>query len=196
MSYKMNDLYAFGLIFVLPLLFKYILFTLSVETYAQKDVSICLYGDMNKYTVPIIKELNKIKIPTMIAVGDLNSIPEPLKQYVNSSIYYKFIPYVKSGTAYFEVDAVAKLSNTSLIIIDDSTLVYGNKIVIRPSYVLPAGKYSDMDLMMAVWNDFKQKKVHGLVMIPYNNASYHYVHEFIHDIVRFNLTINTDWWDM
>lgn len=197
MSYKMNDLYAFGLIVVVPLLFKYILFSLSVDTFDhQNKITICLYGSMNNYTVPIMKEINKLKVPTMIAVENLKLIPDPMIQYVNSSSNYKFIPYVKSGTAYLEVDAVAKLSNTSLIIIQDSGVVYGNKTVLRPSYTVPAGKYSDLNLMVAVWDDFKQKKIHGLVMIPYNNASYHYVHEFIHDIIRFNLTINTDWWNM
>ena len=188
----MSDLYVFALIVILPLLFKYIFSSLIVDKTVSKDITICLYGDMNKFTVPIMEKINKLKVPAVIAVNSLNSIPIPLLDYVKHSNYYKFIPYVKSGTSKLVVDTVSNLSNTSLLI-HDTAFVYGNKIVLNPYYYLPT-KYTGIKLMHQVWSDFKQDKVHGLVMIPYTNGTYHYIQEFIHDIIRWKLTINTDWY--
>lgn len=190
----MNDLYVFGLIVVLPLLFKYIFVGSGVKE-SVSDVSICLFGPMNSYTVPIIQKINKLRVPAILGVNSLNSIPIPMLHYVDNSKYYKFIPYVKSGTSNLVVDTVCSLSNTSLVI-HDTAFVYGNKTVLNPYYFLPSSKYSGMELMQKVWDDFKQDKVHGLVMIPYTNGTYHYIEEFIHDVIRFKLTINTDWYTM
>ena len=191
----MNDLYAFGLIVVLPLLFKYIFVVSGVKESVSEDVSICLFGPMNSYTVPIIQKINKLRVPAILGVNSLNSIPIPMLHYVDKSNYYKFIPYVTAGTSNLVVDTVCSLSNTS-IVIHDTAFVYGNKTVLNPSYYLPSSQYSGMELMQKVWSDFQHEKIKGLVMIPYTNGTYHYIEEFIHDIIRWNLTINTDWYTM
>lgn len=191
----MKELYVFGFIIVVPFLLKYLLSSFYIDKSVSKGISICLYGNFNTFTVPILMEINKLKIPTMIAVDSLNSIPIPLLDYVERSTNYKFIPYIKQGTSNFLAETVGSLSNTS-IVIHHTALTYGNKIVLRPYYFLPSTQYTGMELMHRVWNDFKQHKIQGLVMIPYTNATYHYVNEFIHDIIRWKHTINTDWYSM
>lgn len=191
----MNDLYVFALIVVFPLVLKYLLFEFGAQQPLRKDVAICLFGEMNSYTVPIINKINKLKVPTMIAIDSLNSVPLPLLQYVDGSIYYKFVPYVNSGTTKLLVDAVSIRSNTS-IVIHDTAVSYYNNTVLNPSYTVPSTQYSGMDLMRKVWSDFKQDKIHGLVLVPYTKASYEFIDEFIHDVIRFNMTINTDWYSM
>ena len=131
----------------------------------------------------------------MIAIDSLNSVPLPLLQYVDGSIYYKFVPYVNSGTTKLLVDAVSIRSNTS-IVIHDTAVSYYNRTVLNPSYIIPSTQYSGMELMRKVWGDFKQDKIHGLVLVPYTKASYEFIDEFIHDVIRFNMTINTDWYTM
>jgi len=189
----MNDLYAFGVLVVLPLIAKYLFASFNIDKSISRDVTICLFGEMNNYTVPIITKINELRIPTIIATNSLNSIPAPLLHYVKQSNYYKFIPYVKPGTSNFIVDTICSLSDTNLLI-HDTAVVYGNRTVLNPSYFLPSAHYSEGRLMQKVWDDFKKDKVHGLVMIPYSNSTYQFIEEFIHDIIRFNITISTDWY--
>ena len=107
----------------------------------------------------------------------------------------KLIIIITKLVTFKSFDAVSMLSNTSLLI-HDTAYSYDNKIVLNPQYTIPSSRYTGLKLMQKVWNDFKQHKVHGLVLIPYNNGSYHYIEEFIHDIIRFNMTINTDWYTL
>ena len=194
----MKDLYIFSLIVVLPLFLKHFVLSFFVESViaSSSDVTLVLYGEMNMYTIPIIQIINKYNIPTMIAVENTTSIPTPFIEYVKKSNKYKFIPYVKSGTGKNIINAVSMLSNSSIIIHNSAAFQYDKKTVLRPTYFLPSKKYDEFRLMKKVWNDFKEKKIFGLTLCPFNNATYHYIEDFIHDIARFNLTINTSWYGM
>ena len=62
----MNDLYAFGVLVVLPLIAKYLFASFNIDKSISRDVTICLFGEMNNYTVPIITKINELRIPTII----------------------------------------------------------------------------------------------------------------------------------
>ena len=187
----MIDLYVFFLTVVIPVAIKYLL----IEDYIETDICFGLYGKPNEHTVPIIDVLNKYNIPTMVVVekGDMASYPFALQLYFNKSSHYKFVPYINDIR---DMDAMHQL-NTSLVL-SRYQFSIPNHTVVVPNYYKPLSiDYEDkMELITKVWEDIRDDKIYGYMLFPYTKSTLQIIEEMIHDIVRFEKTINTKWYNM
>ena len=187
----MRDLYVFFLTVIFPVGIKYLFFEEDVDP----GISLGLYGLPNEFTVPIIKVINNYKLPCMIVVKkeELNSYPFALQNFIKQSEHYKFVPYIEKIE---DLDAIPML-NTSLII-SPYRFSIANRSVVSPNYYGPLLKsYKDnITLWTRVWTDLRDDKIKGYMLFPYTEATLNMMEEYIHDLIRFEKTINTKWYSL
>jgi len=187
----MKDLYVLILSVLFPVAMKYILLEEIVDT----RIAFGLYGVPNEYTVPIIEVINRYNIPTMLVIKkeELNSYPFALQKFIKQSTHYKFVPYIDNID---DLDAMTML-NTSLVVSPYRFNII-KRTVVAPNYYGPCLKTftENITLWTKVWEDLRDNSIRGYMLFPYTRATLDMMEEFIHDVKRFEKTINLDWYNI